>query len=118
MNPYNSDANAKFNGLSEKDMSLDFGNSLYSQDMSSLDLKSVGMFNSSNDDKSENSPDKLLNFAYMQAIKDEPEGAKRYKFLRHYHKCLYALIKVMTKRMKLFYQNMSQEDQDLLEDKF
>lgn len=48
-------------------------------------------------------PQQMLAAAYDNASK-HGIPAQNVKFLNQYHKCLYALIKVMTKRMKLFYQ--------------
>lgn len=87
----------------EHDLNFDLAGSTTSQDISSLDLKSL-MLPSSNDDQSEGSPGRLLSFAYTAAI-NTGAGKVGHRLLKHYHKCLYALIKVLTKRMKLFYQS-------------
>ena len=50
-----------------------------------------------------NDPEQMLAAAYDTASK-YGLTEKNVKFLNQYHKCLYALIKVLTKRMKLFYQ--------------
>ena len=48
-------------------------------------------------------PQQMLAHAFDSANKSA-HNLENPKFLNQYHKCLFALIKVLTKRMKLFYQ--------------
>jgi len=48
-------------------------------------------------------PQQMLAHAYDSANKSA-HNLQNPRFLNQYHKCLFALIKVLTKRMKLFYQ--------------
>jgi hypothetical protein len=87
-------------GPEEAGSAVSVGSSL---GISSFDLKSLLRASSNGEEPTEGSPDRLLANAYSTASKAGVEGPNL-KFLNQYHKCLFALIKVMTKRMQLFYQ--------------
>lgn len=94
--------------------------SISSNGISSFDIRSMMFASSHNgEDHGEGTPDYMLANAYSQAAKVGIDK-KHQRYLSLYHKCLFALIKVMTKRMKLFYQGniKTQEECDEIEHRF
>ena len=54
----------------------------------------------------------MLAEAHRQATKSQA-SVNNGKYITHYHKCLFALIKVMNKRIKLFYKGNLQKHGDI-----